>query len=114
VEYVYLGRDNTVDLVLKKKHPVDDATWVAVELTAATKITATFGADLVESTDKAAGPITWDQVGYDTGEIRLALGAEALTPGAYEVPIIVYDAVFTAGVQWKKVDITVVADEEGA
>lgn len=113
MEYVYLGRDNTVDLLLMKKHPIDDDTWIAADLSAATKITATFGADVVTSTDKAAGVITWDQGGYDTGEIRIAAGAEALTAGTYQVPIIVYDPANDDGIQWKKVDMKVVDDEEG-
>ena len=113
MEYVYLGRDNTIDLLLMKKHPVDDTAWVPVDLSVAIKITASFGDDLVSSVDPATGVITWDQPGYDVGEIRLALGEEALTAGTYQVPIIVYDVSNDDGIQWKKVDMKVVADEEG-
>ena len=113
MEYILLGRDNTIDLLLLKEGP-DDSSPVAVDLENATKITASFGDDLVSSVDPANGVITWDQVGYDTGEIRLALGEETLTAGTYQVPIIVYDAVNDDGIQWRKVDMKVVADEEGS
>ena len=112
MEYILLGRDNTIDLLLEKEGP-DDSAPVAVDLSNATKITASFGTTLVSSTDKAAGLITWDQVGYDVGEIRMALGGETITAGTYTVPIIVYDAVNDDGIQWRKVDMKVVADEEG-
>ena len=113
MEYILLGRDNTIDLLLLKEGP-DDSSPVAVDLENATKITASFGDDLVSSVDKAAGVITWDQVGYDVGEIRLALGEEVLTAGTYQVPIIVYDAVNDDGIQWKRIDCKVVADQEGS
>lgn len=113
MEYVLIGRDNTIDLLLLKEGP-DDSAPVAVDLENATKITASFGDDLVSSVDKATGVITWDQSGYDVGEIRLALGEETLTAGTYQVPIIVYDAVNDDGIQWRKVDMKVIADEEGS
>ena len=106
MEYVLLGRDNTVDLSLEED-------GVGIDLENATKITATFGTFLVTSTDKAAGLITWDQPTYAAGEIRLGLGGETIPVGTYQVPIIVYDSTNVDGIQWKKVDMKVIADEEG-
>ena len=104
-EIVWLGHDNTIDLLLK----ADD---VAQDLSAVTKITASFGSTLVTSTDKAAGLITWDQAGYDIGEIRMDIGGETITPGGYDVPIIVYDTSNTDGVVWGEVSTLVKADVE--
>ena len=107
-EVIYLGHDNSIDLLLK----ADDA---AVDLSSVTKITATFGDLLVESTDKAAGVITWDQSGYDTGEIRLAVGGVADMPtGKRDVPIVVYDATNTDGIVWGEVNFSVLAEVEGS
>jgi len=104
-EVVYLGHDNTIDLLLK-------ADGTAQDLSGVTKITATFGDTLVESTDPAGGPITWNQDGYDTGEIRLALGGQPINPGVYSVPITAYDPINTDGVFWGLVLIRVQPDSE--
>jgi len=56
-EIVYLGHDNSIDLVLK-------ADGTARDLSNVTKITATFDSTKIESTDKAAGAIRWAQDGY--------------------------------------------------
>lgn len=100
-EIVYLGHDNTIDLQL-----LEDG--VAVSLAAVTKITATFGDTLVENAVPAAGSITWSGAGYDTGEIRLnGLGLLALEAGFYDVPIVVYTAVYTNGIVWDIIPIRV-------
>lgn len=106
-EIVYKGHDNTIDLVLKS-----DGT--AQDLSGVTKITATFGDILVTSTDKAAGLITWDQAGYDTGEIRIAIGGESITASRYNVPIIIYDAVNTDGIVWGYVIIRIIDEVEAS
>jgi len=102
-EIVYLGHDNTIDLLLK----ADDT---AQDLSGVTKITATFGDTLIESTDDANGAITWNQAGYDTGEIRLALGDQSITADRYMVPIVVYDATNTDGIVWGYIAIEVKAE----
>ena len=106
-EYIYLGHDNTIDLILK-------ADGTAQDLSGVTKITATFGSTLIESTDKASGLITWDQSGYDTGEIRLDLGQQSLTADTYTVPIVVYDATYTNGVVWEDIRIVVKPEVEAS
>ena len=107
-EIVYLGHDNTLDLCLK-------ADGAAQDLSAATKITASIDGTLISSTDKAAGVITWDQSGYDTGEIRLDLGEQSLNAGQHRMVIVVYDAGNTNGVVWGKgIDIRVREDVEAS
>ena len=104
-EIVFLAHDNTIDLLLK-------ADGTAQDLSAVTKITATFGSTTITSTDKAAGAIKWDQSGYDTGEIRLDLGGESITAGSYYTAIVVYDATNTNGVVWGYVTVEVKVDVE--
>lgn len=101
-ELLYLGRDNTIDLVLK-----EDGT--AVDLNSVTKITVTFGGTTFTSTDPANGIITWAQAGYDTGEIRLDLGDETITPEIYSACLTVYDISNPAGVVWGNVLIEVIS-----
>jgi len=107
-EIVYLGHDNTVDLILK----VDGT---AQDLSSVTKITATFDSATIESADKASGAITWDQAGYDTGEIRMALGDETITAKKYyTVWIVTYDPVNSDGIVWGSVCIIVKSEVEGS
>lgn len=106
-EVLYLGHDNTIDLLLK-------ADGVAVDLSSVNQITASFNSKLISSTDAAAGLITWAQDGYDTGEIRIAVGGQAIPAGKYNVPIIVYDAANTNGIHWGYVPFEVIADDEAA
>ena len=104
-EIVYLGHDNSIDLLLK-------ADGSAVTLSDVTKITATFGDMTIESTDKASGPITWDQDGYDTGEIRFFLGGHDIEPGIYGVPVVIYNPTHDTGLVWGLVSIHIQAKVE--
>jgi hypothetical protein len=109
-EYVYLGHNNTVDLRLKADNQ-DGLGSVAINLENVTKITLSFNGTLVVSTEKASGLITWDQVGYDTGEIRIAIGGEALTAGTFRVPLVVYDASTPTGIVWEEEVLFIVVAE---
>ena len=104
-EFVILGHDNSIDLILK-------ADGAAVALTSVTRMTLTLGAKLIDSDNGDADPIRWIKAGYDTGEFRLFLGAEAIAVGSYQAPLIVYDATNPNGVFWGRIPITVVADPE--
>ena len=106
-EVLFLGRNNTIDLLLK-------ADGVAQDLSSVTKITATIGSDLLTSTNATAGVIRWSGDGFDTGEIRIVSGAESLAAGKYDVPIVVYDAANTSGIDWGIVPIEVKADREAS
>ncbi len=101
-EIVWIGRDNSIDLILK-------ADGTAIALAAATRITAGFGATLIDSDNGDTDPIRWAKVGYETGEIRLFLGAleTPLTAGVYKVPITVYEPANPHGIFWGHVDIRV-------
>ena len=96
VEVVWLGHDNTIDLVLK----ADGVALTNDEMDAITKITASFGSVLLSSTNQANDPIRWRQTGYDTGEIRISAGGESIASNTYDVYLVVYDATNTDGVVW--------------
>ena len=107
-EILYLGRDNTIDLLLK-------ADGTAQSLASVTKITATFGSKLLTSTSAASGVIQWSGSSFATGEIRIAAGAESIeSDRTYDVPIVVYDAANTNGIDWGVVPVEVKADREGS
>ena len=102
-EIVYLGHDNTIDLLLK-------ASSSAASLAGVTKITATFDETLVSGSSAS----TWAGSGYATGEVRLTLGAQSIDAGRYDVPIIIYDAGNTAGIVWDIVPMRVRAEVEAS
>ena len=93
-EIVYISHNNINQLRLR-------ASGVPQDLSAATKITATFRNKLISSEDPAGGGITWNQSGYLTGEIRLDLGAQSIPSGTYDdVYVVVYDGLNTDGIVW--------------
>jgi hypothetical protein len=106
-EYIYNGRDNRIDLLLK--NDLNDGNgFVPANLSGVTKIDMDFDGTTVSSTDKAAGVITWDQPSYATGEIRCVLGASSIPAAEYPaVPIYVYDAGNPNGIRWEAVPIVV-------
>ena len=106
-EIVWLSHDNTIDLLLEAKD-------VAQDLSSVTKITATFDNITITSVDHAAGAILWNNGGYDTGEIRLDLGGEAIPAGGYDVPIVVYDPSNPNGVVWGPIHMAVKAEVEAS
>jgi len=106
-EIVWLGHDNTIDLLLE----ADD---VAQDLSSVTKITATFDGTTITSEDHAAGAILWNNDGYDTGEIRLDLGGEAIPFGGYDVPIVVYDPSNADGIVWGAIHVAVKTEVEAS
>jgi hypothetical protein len=111
-EIVWLGHDNTIDLLLKAEDANGDQ--VAQDLSSVNKITASFGSKLISSTEKAAGLITWDQAGYDIGEIRIDVGGETIAAAGYDVPIITYDADNPDGIVWGEVSMLVKDDVEAS
>jgi len=85
-----------------------------VDLSSVTKITASFGTKLISSTDKAAGLITWDQAGYEVGEIRIDAGGQTITPEGHDVPIITYDPDNEDGVVWGEMAVLVRGEVEAS
>ncbi|MBW1709928.1 MAG: hypothetical protein JRG97_13320 [Deltaproteobacteria bacterium] len=102
-EIIYLGRDNSIVLVLKSG-------GVGVDLSGVTKITVAFGATLIESANPVSGIITWAQEGYETGEIRLNLGDQSISQGIYNVPIVIFDVANPDGFVWGMALIRIQAD----
>ena len=109
-EYIYLGHNNRVDLLLKADNQ-DGLGSVAINLENVTQVTLSFDNLLISSTDKATGLITWDQPTYAKGEIRIAIGGEAIPAGAYLVPVVVYDASATDGIVWEEEVRFIVVDD---
>lgn len=100
-EVVYLGRDNTVDLLLK-------ADGVAQDLSSVTRMVL----------KDVAGEWEIDYNDYNdafnwntgvTGKVVLSLGdalnAESVAEGVYEVKLVLYDAVNTDGIIWPSEDL---------
>jgi len=107
-ETLYLGHDNVIDRQAK----IDGS---AEDLSAVTKITATFDDILVESTSHISGEIRWNNTGYSSGEIRLCLGSNSeIIPGAYNVHIVTYDSDNLNGVVWGSIDIIVKGEVEAS
>lgn len=106
-EIVYLGLDNSIDLILS-------ADGAAVDLTDVTRMTLSFGTLLVDSDNGDTDPIQWKKEGYATGEIRLFLGGQTIPVGTYSAPLILYDPTNTDGVVWGRISILVEADPEAA
>lgn len=104
-EKLYLGRDNTVDLILK----ADD---VAVDLSTVTAIHAVFNSVEIISTDASGGLIKWAGGGFDTGEVRLDCANDASLilqgGGTWDVAIVTIDPTNTDGVDWGSVRIEVI------
>lgn len=104
VERAYLGRDNSIDLLLK----ADD---VAVDLSSVTRMVLVVDSTtIISSTNQAADPILWNQVGYETGECRLFLKDQTLTTGRNTAQLVVYDPTNTDGVVWGSVVLLVHAE----
>ena len=105
VEYIYIGHDNTIDLILK----ADD---VAVDLTAVTSMTMSVGTLTVVSTNVGGSEITWAKAGYGTGEVRIKLGSQTIAAGNYQAWLVVYDLANPNGVVWGSFPVTVHAEVE--
>jgi len=100
-ERVYLGRDNTVDLILKLN-------GVAQSLAGVTRITLDFDGTVVDS-DDYTDEIVW--VTGTTGKVVLKLGLVLETlgvaAGAYTVDFVLFDDTYTNGLHWATVNFTV-------
>ena len=106
-EFVYLGHDNSIDVILKSN-------GAAVALTSVTQMTLTLGTKLIDSNNDDTDPIRWIKSGYATGEVRLFLGAEVIAEGNYQGILIVYDATNPNGIVWGRVPLTIIAEVEAS
>jgi hypothetical protein len=104
-ETVYLGHDNSINMVLTEGNDAQD-------LTAATRMTLTLGGVTLESVNATFDPIRWTRAGYQMGEVRLFLGAEVIPPGIYHAPLVVYAATNPEGIVWDYIPLEVKAEVE--
>ncbi len=99
IEYVYTGRDNTVDLLLK-------ADGVAVDLSTVTRMLVA-DVDGAFSVDSSTSPGAFDWNPGSTGKLVITLGDESIPVGKYKCQLIVYDPTNPDGVVWGKVILIV-------
>lgn len=85
-EVVYLGRDNTVDLLLK-------ADGSAQDLSGVTRMVLVVGDAEIDS-----DAFDWDT--GTTGKVVLALGDETISEGTYTAWLVVYDGSNPDGIVW--------------
>lgn len=105
-ELVYLGHDNVISLLLTSNN-------VAIDLANITKMTIVVGDTLVTSTNQAADPILWNQVGYPTGKVTLKLGLQDIVAGIYErCYLTIYDVNNPEGIVWDALKLEVVNNVE--
>lgn len=101
IEKVYLGNDNTLDLILKED-------GVAVSLASVTKMTLTFGSTIIDSSVVGAGSgnvFDWTE---GSGVLKLKLGAQSISTRMYSaVKLTVFDAGNTNGIVWGTLRIKV-------
>jgi len=100
----YLGHDNSVNMQIT----VDDEPF---PLTNVTQVKLVFGSYTFTSTNQVSDPIRWLGEGYLTGEVRLFLGAESITPGTYSAAtLVMYLVPFTNGIVCESFPLRVVAE----
>jgi hypothetical protein len=90
-EVLWIGRDNTIDVLLKTN-------GVAQDLSEVTHMALVFSG----VTFTSVGRSTWfDWASGTTGQLSLALGGvTGVSPGVYDVRLIVYDVSNPDGVMW--------------
>ncbi len=111
-EVFYIGLDNSINLILKRRIP-PATVYVALtnaEMDTITRMTIRLGTTLVDSDNGDTDPIRWRKTGYTTGEFRLFLGHEAITPGNYRAWLVVYDPTNPNGILWGIVPIEAIAE----
>ena len=89
-EIVYLGHDNTIDLLLK-------ADGSAVDLSSVTRMTVDFDGTIIDS---QTAPAAFDWSTGTIGKLVLALGAQPIAAGTYQVALTVYDPTHPNGIVW--------------
>ena len=99
VEYVYIGYDNTVDLLLKADGEAQDLSSV----TRMRLVDAGGVFDIDSDTDLSA--FDWDT--GTTGKVILSLGAQTIAASRYACKLIVYDPTNDDGIVWGRLVLEV-------
>jgi hypothetical protein len=93
IDTIYLGSDNTNELLLKVK-------GVAQDLRSVTKIDLEFDDGLkVSNSTSDAFPIKWTGTG-ETGKVILQLGHENITEGERTASLVTFDPIVPDGILW--------------
>jgi hypothetical protein len=93
IDVIYLGRDNTNELLLKVDgigQPLDSVTQIELEFDDGKKITNTTG---------NAYPIKWLGLGQD-GKVELKLGGYTITEGDRTCRLVTIDPTDQEGIVW--------------
>lgn len=107
IQTVFLGHNNTIDLLVKNNGTV-------IATSSFTQMTLTFNGVTLTSSNTTAS-ITWNGSGYSTGEVRLHLGGQStLSTGFYEVPLVTYSASDTIGTVYGNIPIHVKEEVESS
>ena len=96
IERVYLGRDNSIDVVLT-------ANGAPVDLSSVTRMLIEFGSKAVDS-QTASGVFDWSSGG---GVVIIRLGGQEIAAGEYSARLVVYDPTNTHGIVWGDIMIMV-------
>ena len=99
-EHVYLGHDNTIDLLLT-------ADGAAVDLSAVTRMTLELDAETIIDSDPEESPDAFDWDTGTTGKLVLALGGETIEAGTYRTTLTVYDPTNADGIVWGQFNLVV-------
>jgi len=101
-EIIWLGRDNTIDLVF---YAEQSSGTTIVDLSTVTQIDVTFGSGTTVSS--STSPTLFSGVTSPIGEVTFKFGSVDLTSGKYRSEIIVYDPDNSNGIVWDKIPIIV-------
>ena len=100
-EFVFNGRDNSTDLILKSNRvPVSLASVNRIDL-------VVDGSVLVSDIVAGSGVIIWDQnITEEVGKVMIKIGmllpaSKRLAVGIYDFDLIVYDGDNTNGIVWR-------------
>ncbi len=108
MEYIYPGRDNTIDVILKAEN--DDGDLVAQELESVNKIRITIGDIVIEGETYNDWPIKWSVLeSGPTGKVIMLLGKNDPTPdpGLYDARVDVFSWDHPDGIFWGTFPVTV-------
>jgi hypothetical protein len=101
IEYVYRGRDNSIDLVLKSGLPGQNP--APVNLSSVRRMTLEFGTTVIDSTTSRDA---FDWSGGD-GSLVLSLGDQNIPAGKYQALLTVYDDENMHGIVWGRLHVVV-------
>lgn len=106
-EFVYLGHDNSIDVILKANSTI-------VSTSTITTIKMQVGKTVINSTNASSHFIKWNKAGYDAGEVRITLGTSTdLKPGKYDCMLVVYGSTYSNGLVWgESIPIRIVKNPE--